>query len=554
MEAIIPAKQYEMLELGFIGPEPAGSQVQVDLCGRFTRGERTWTVPGFYAGNGTYRLRFLPEEAGEYGLTVTGSILDAPQTAKVVSAAAAAGRHGPVRAEGTHLRHADGTWFHGFGTTVYAMAHQSRALMEETFQSLENGPFNKIRMCVFPKHYVYNTNNPEFYPFQVKEGREEKSFDAAGLPLFPIEQPERDSYWDVHMPSYDFWDAFEDKLRRMEKLNIQVDLILFHPYDRWGFANLTQEDNLVYLDYLLRRFSAFPHLWWSLANEYDLVAARSLADWHEIEEFVAAHDPYHHLLGNHQCFLIYDPSRKNITHMSWQTKQLFRVGEMQRKYGKPVLIDECRYEGNIPEFFGNLSGQDMTRSFWKVTTQGGYCTHGETYLPGTPEGDAATATGEQDVVWWARGGILHGQSPARIGFLRGIIESLPGPLEPLGAGMSGILGMTDEEIRRSAVDLPEYLAPMLRTICSMERAERDGFFAVEFEYNGHCGDDAFLRYLDDQCCALTRMNLPENHSYRVEVIDTWEMTRETVLENASGLTEVRLPGKPWMAVLAVRTD
>ena len=72
MEAIIPAKQYEMLELGFIGPEPAGSQVQVDLCGRFTRGEQTWTVPGFYAGNGTYRLRFLPEEAGEYGLTVTG--------------------------------------------------------------------------------------------------------------------------------------------------------------------------------------------------------------------------------------------------------------------------------------------------------------------------------------------------------------------------------------------------------------------------------------------------------------------------------------------------
>ena len=103
--------------------------------------------------------------------------------------------HGPVRACGTHLRHADGTWFYSFGTTIYALAHQSQALMDETFDTLAHSPFNKVRLCVFPKHYNYNHNNPQYY-------------------------------------------AFEDKLLRLMDLGIEADLILFHPYDRWGFANM----------------------------------------------------------------------------------------------------------------------------------------------------------------------------------------------------------------------------------------------------------------------------------------------------------------------------
>ena len=548
------ARQYKTFELRFRGPEPEGSEAQIDLAAVFSHGEKEIRVKGFYAGNGAYAVRFLPEESGAYAYYMTGTALPEPVKGTLEVLPADETNHGPVRADGIHLRHADGTWFYGFGTTVYAMAHQSEAVMEETFQSLERAPFNKIRMCVFPKHYVYNTNNPAHYPFRPRKGIELRSFSAEGIPPYPAAHRERDDYWDVHRPDFAFWDAFEDKLLRMAELGIQVDLILFHPYDRWGFGNLHQADNLVYLDYLLRRFAAYPHLWWSLANEYDLSDAKTLDDWHEIEAFVAENDPYHHLLGNHDCFVIYDPARENITHMSWQTKQLFRVGEMARKYGKPILIDECRYEGNIPEFFGNLSGQDMTRSFWRVTVQGGHCTHGETFLPGTPEGDTATKSGEKDVVWWARGGVLHGESPARIAFLREVIESLPGPLEPMPMGLSAVMGQTEEEVRRAGALLPDYAQDMIKLICSMSPADRDGFFAVEFEYAGHCGEDAYLYYKDDQCCACTDLELPGTHSYRVDVLDTWEMTRKTVLRGVSGHVRVDLPGTPYMAVLAQRED
>ena len=46
------------------------------------------------------------------------------------------------------------------------------------------------------------------------------------------------------------------------------------------------------------------------------------------------------------------------------------------------------------------------------------------------------------------------------------------------------------------------------------------------------------------------MILPEEHSYSVEVIDIWEMTRETVLTGVSGAVRVPMPGKEGIVVLA----
>ena len=47
---------------------------------------------------------------------------------------------------------------------------------------------------------------------------------------------------------------------------------------------MPQADNFRYLDYLLRRLSAMPEIWWSLANEYDLcMPKKTLADWEALE-------------------------------------------------------------------------------------------------------------------------------------------------------------------------------------------------------------------------------------------------------------------------------
>ena len=549
-------RQYEMAEISVRGRAPEGSEAQADLAAVIRHGGKEIRVKGFYAGKEEYRVRFLPEEAGEYAYTLTGSVLEAPVEGKITVLPGEGRHHGPVRAEGTHLRHADGKWFTGFGTTVYALVHQSDALMEETFRTLAESPFNKVRMCLFPKHYNYNHNNPKYYPFARSPKGEGLTFDAEeGSQVAGAAAPEdtKENNWDVHHPCFEYWDALEEKLTRLEEMGIQADLILFHPYDRWGFSFMPQGDNLVYLDYALRRLAAFPNVWWSLANEYDLCAGKTLADWEEIETFVAENDPFHHLLSNHNCFRPWDWSRPNTTHVSWQSKQMYRVAQLMRTYGKPVLFDECRYEGNLPEAWGNISGEEMTRRFWQVTVLGGHCTHGETFYPGTEAAKENTHTGESEVVWWARGGRLHGESPRRIAFLRQIVEELPGPLEPAETGLSSMMGMTDEEVQAAVQQVPEAHRHFVASFAGMPREERDRFLAVEFDYTGRAGDgEAFLCYKDTECCAETRLQLPQDKTYRVEVIDTWNMTRQQVMTGAKGQIRVKMPGRLHMAILAVK--
>lgn len=506
-------RQYETMEWSYAAPAPAGSHVGVDLQARFDWEGGHRTVKGFYAGNDTYKFRFLPEQAGEYRCTVTGVVRDSG----TFTVEPAQGSHGPVRAEGAHFRYADGTRYLPVGTTVYALAHQPQKLIDQTIDTLARSPFNKLRTCVFPKDYLYNKNEPPLYPFEK---------DPSGR-------------WNVHRPCFAFWDHLEAQLLRLQRLGIQTDLILFHPYDRWGFAELSQEDNMVYLDYLLRRLAAFPGLWWSLANEYDLCGAKTLSDWFGLEEFIAANDPYGHLLSCHNCFQFWDFHRPAVTHASVQVKTLARLAEWKAAYPKPFMVDECCYEGDLPTQWGCLSGKEMTARFWRAYISGAYCTHGETFLDE-----------DNEVIWWAKGGTLRGESPARIAFLRSVFEEL-GPVEPAVDPYFTLLLREKEPSAGEMEQVPSDFQPLVRAMFRLPLEERRRYAEYEWLYRGHVGEAAYLTYYDTRCYTADVLHLPTDKTYRVEVIDTWEMTKTVIRTGARGETVIHLPGKEGIAVLAV---
>ena len=512
-------KQYEMFELVFPGEALRDRWAQIDLTAVFACGDTVKTVKGFYDDDGRYIVRFLPEIAGEWHWRVTGAV----NTEGTEICEAANGAHGLVKAVDTHFEYEDGTLFIPFGTTVYALAHQEDTLVEQTLESLKNAPFNKVRMCVFPKHYDYNHNEPPCYAFEKKT----------------------DGGWDVERPCIAFWHRFESILQRIAAMDIQIDLILFHPYDRWGFSRLPQRDNLIYLDYLLRRLGAFPNIWWSLANEYDLnMDAKSLTDWEEIEEFVAANDPFHHLLSNHNCMCFWDHTRKNITHASLQTKGLSEIPRWIREYKKPVVIDECCYEGNLPHFWGSISGQEMVRRFWRCYASGAYCTHGETFLS------------DDEILWWARGGKLKGESPERIAFLRQIMESLPGPLTPREDNIWSVVLKEGEELDQALTSVPAEMRGFCKlfsaSIHRMSVQDRTAHLGGEHAWEARCGEEAYLTYFDLQCYGEQTVRLPADKLYKAELIDVWNMTREVIAQNISGETKLTLPGRDNLALLITR--
>lgn len=113
----------------------------------------------------------------------------------------------------------------------------------------------------------------------------------------------------------------------LEELGIEADLILFHAYDRWGFSTMSPGRDDRYVKYVVARLASHRNLWWSLANEYDLLFRKTTEDWERFAGIVQANDPGSHLLSIHNCADFYDYSRPWVTHSSIQRQDVHKTAE-----------------------------------------------------------------------------------------------------------------------------------------------------------------------------------------------------------------------------------
>ncbi len=310
-------------------------------------------VEGFYDGGGSYKVRFMPDEVGEWSYSTYSNFAGlAGKSGTVTVTPPSSGNHGPVRVKYvTHFGYADGTPYVPVGTTAYAWNHQGDGLEEETLRTLGSSPFNKMRMCVFPKHYTYNTNEPKYYPF-------------------PRSSSGENDY--THLDPA-FFQHLEKRVADLEKLGIEADLILFHPYDNWGYSKMPAEVDDRYLHYIVARLAAYRNVWWSMANEYDFMKAKTMTDWDRFFRIVQESDPYSHLRSIHNSGPMYDHAKAWVTHVSVQSSDMDKALEWIKEYRKPVIYDECKYEGNLSQRWGNLPAPEMVRRFWLAAVQGRVC-------------------------------------------------------------------------------------------------------------------------------------------------------------------------------------
>lgn len=130
-----------------------GNPFDTRLSATFICGKEKKTVEGFYDGENTYRIRFMPAVAGEWRY-VTSSSIGAMNGRKGTFTVVPAGKdnHGMVLVDGEHnFKYADGTRYYPMGTTAYAWTHMKETTQEATLKSFGEAGFNKVRMCVFPK-------------------------------------------------------------------------------------------------------------------------------------------------------------------------------------------------------------------------------------------------------------------------------------------------------------------------------------------------------------------------------------------------------------------
>ena len=504
-------EQWGVFEATLTGPAEGNPFLEVRFTAAFTNGQRTVEVAGFYDGAGLYRVRFMPDTLGEWRFETHSNRW--PLTGRQGSfrvTAPSSGNHGPVGVRNTyHFGYADGTPFRPLGTTSYTWTHRPEELQEQTLKTLAAAPFNKLRMCVFPQAHGSKLMPPTRWPF---EGRPKA--------------------WDFARFNPEFFQHLEQRIGQLGDLGIECDLILFHPYDDkedWGFETMDAATDDRYLRYLVARLAAYRNIWWSLANEYDFLRTKTEADWDRFFQIVRDSDPYGHLRSIHNGRRFYNHNQPWVTHVSIQNGAA--VGDAGRAelyrevYHKPIVFDEVKYEGDSVYRWANLTAQEMVHRFWAGTVAGTYVGHSEFF--GEPN----------SIVWLGQGGVLKGESPPRLAFLRKIMEE--GPAD----GIEPIDQWSDPyALARASVG--------------------DGL--GEPHVGGQAGE-YYLVYFGRSAptswaVQFYKKNLTEGLRFQADVLDPWEMTVKPVTgvftlkqkdDNTfadAGGGSIALPGKPYMAL------
>lgn len=262
---------------------------------------------------------------------------------------------------------------------------------------MRTAPFNMLRMLVFAKSYEYNHNEPEFYPF-------ERSLDGKS---------------DFSRPNPTFFAHLKKRILDLQALDIQAKLILFHPYDRWGYSSMpSMTINICAIFW--HESQRLRNVWWCMANELDLMHAKTVSDFDRFFQLVKQYDAYNHLRSIHYSHTQYDYSHPWVTYASLQTGNFGESKRFREEWSKPIVYDEVGYEGNLNRRWGCMSGEEMTRRVWNGVLSGCYVTHGETYLPR----ESSYSENSTPILWWSTGGTLHGTSPSRIAFLKKLTEEM----------------------------------------------------------------------------------------------------------------------------------
>ena len=492
------AERWGLYEIALTGPASGNPFDDVRLSATFTCDGRTVRVPGFYDGDGTYRVRFSPPDLGLWRWATTSNVAALDGQAGIMRAIEPGrGNHGPVHVtrDGFHFVHADGTPYRQIGTTSYSWALQSDARCAQTLATLRASPFNKMRMCVFP-----NVPSVATDPF-VRTGPGARNWDPARFDVA-------------------YFRRFEDRIRALGEQGIQADIILYHPYDeKRGYSDMTRADDERYLRYVAARWGAYRNVWWSMANEYDAIKSKSVADWDHLFGVLVAADPHDRLRSIHQINVYYDHRKPWITHASVQNGAAVlddNRAELHRAMtGKPVIFDEVCYEGNSTKRWGNLTGEEMTERFWWGAVGGTYVGHSETTEPNR----------NADFSWLGQGGRLAGTSAPRLAFLKRIMEEGPGT----------------------------------------------GIDAIQPWWGYHLGGQEYawyLRYFGQEKPDVWQVRLPGKgpeslKRYHLDIIDTWNMT----IVRAEGhfsmaragdydvqdreRPSIALPGRPYIAIRMV---
>ncbi len=124
------------------------------------------------------------------------------------------------------------------------------------------------------------------------------------------------------------------------------------------------------------------------------------------------------------------------------------------------------------------------------------------------------------------------------------------PLKWITDEIIGIAKMPQEQ--REEMENSPMFKGFMAAMGRMSDADRMVSTFFEKKYVGCIGKDLSLYYYEYHSNGLAKVALLADGFYTVEVLDTWNTTRKTVMTRVCENVSISIPGREYMAILATR--
>jgi hypothetical protein len=340
----------------------------VTLSGTFQGPTQTITLPGFWDGGGTWKIRMAPTEVGTWTLTDvvsndsqlnnqqegTSFLARQPTSAEIANNEVL--RHGFVRVSKSYphrFEHADGTPFFLMGDTQWERAILSSDGLTYTGSQLFQS-----------------------YQFEHPDSRVSKGFNVATMAHFGLTSPELPNEGgtafvgghinEVLNPA--FFQAADFRVAYMTAKGIRPMIVIGSP-DHGLTSNTTWLGR--FATYLVARYAAYDVIWFGV-KEYQEWGSTATAAINAIGNAYKNNDPYNHPRSTHTL-----QETGGLDSSGWLTFHAIQGRGFDPlslySFGKPVVQAEAFYE-NDPGSPHSSTSADLLGSvgIWRLYMRGAF--------------------------------------------------------------------------------------------------------------------------------------------------------------------------------------
>jgi hypothetical protein len=339
-------------------------------------------IPGFFDGDGTWKIRVAPTAEGAWSLVTTSELkeLDGQTASFTCVKNPNPNVHGVLRVDKAHPRHfvfEDGTRFFLQGYEydwlwALDMDRPGAPTVEKSLDLLARHGFNYVILNA----YAHDTGWRKG-----KTGPDDYGPPALYAWGGSNEQP------DHSRMNLAYWRHYDRVMAALSERGMQAHMLIkvYNKQVKWP-ARGSDEEKL-FFRWLVARYAAYPNLIWDFSkeahNEKDLAYKQGWL------KYLRENDPYHHLRTVHDDNAAYDSGaydglcdyRADQQHSKWRETILNQ--RALREW--PVVNVEFQYEpgpGGLEDKTyggGHSTPEESLRRAWEIALAGGYTAYYYTY-------------------------------------------------------------------------------------------------------------------------------------------------------------------------------